>query len=260
MDRICLFYDSGKDRSDGIASLIKDKAEEAGIAVKEGGDVSGSDLALSVGGDGTVLKAARKAGPAGVPLAHINTGTLGFMGEEPEKISDYIESLFKGEFEIQERMMLSASAVGFETPALNDIVIKNGETARVISLKLSIDSDLVSSIKGDGIIISTPTGSTAYSLAAGGPVVEPDLNVIIVTPLNPHSLNSRSLVIRHSRRLEVSALMEGDEVFLTSDGQVQRRIKVPGSVTVTASPYRLKLARSGRDFFSLLSGKMNWGL
>ena len=193
-------------------------------------------------------------------MAHINTGTLGFLGDEPEDINEYVETILRGDFQTEERMMLSAECDGFSTVSLNDVVIKNGATARVIELRLSIDGRFVSRVKGDGIVISTPTGSTAYSLAAGGPVVEPGLRVVIVSPLNPHSLNSRSIVISPGSCLEIAAPVSGQEVILTSDGQVSYRITPPGSAVVRVSDARLRLIKSKRFFFTLLSQKMNWGV
>ena len=257
-ERIAVFANETKDSAARLADRFREIADSAGFELSE--TPEGARLAVSIGGDGTVLRAARKVYASGVPLAHINTGTLGFIGEEVDDLDAYARKLFLGDFETEERLLLKAQCGGREIIALNDIVVKNGATARVINLELSINSRRASEIKGDGIIVATPTGSTAYSLAAGGPVAEPTAPVYLVTPLNPHSLASRSVILGIESVIEISLPRAEQEVILTADGQVAFPVDAPGEITVTVEDKRLKLIRSGRGFFGILSRKMNWGV
>ena len=252
-----VFVNENKKDASEIVRLLRKQAPDFGY--KESEDPASVSLAVSVGGDGTVLRAARELAGTGVPLVHINTGTLGFLGSDFGDIDSYISKILKGRFYTEDRMMLRAVYNDKEYTALNDIVIKNGSSARVIELGIGINGESVADIKGDGVIISSPTGSTAYSLAAGGPVSEPGLELIILTPLNPHSLSFRPILLGAKSNIDIEILSSGDNVILTADGQVSTPLASSGKIRVSAYRSRLKLAQPDRSFFSILSGKMGWG-
>ncbi|NLB35382.1 MAG: NAD(+)/NADH kinase [Elusimicrobia bacterium] len=252
-----VYVNENKKEALEILDLVRKKSPD--FAYKETSNPSSASLAFSIGGDGTVLRAARDLAGLGIPLVHINTGTLGFLGSDYGDMDSYVSRIFKGNFHTEDRMMIRAVYNDKEYIALNDIVIKNGSCARVIELGLEIDGESVADIKGDGVIISTPTGSTAYSLAAGGPVSEPSLELIILTPLNPHSLSFRPILLDLERIINVKILSSGEGVILTADGQVSTPLDPSGEILVSIYESRLKLAQSDRSFFSVLSDKMGWG-
>ncbi len=257
--KVALFYNDNKVIAKEIAlkveKIINSYREIDLLKGKIEGDV---DLVISIGGDGTLLKTARIVSSFSIPVAHINVGTLGFLGYEAKDIDNYIRSLVEKGFEVEERIMLDAGIGNEEIPALNDIVIKNGDTARLIDLELLLEDKKVYSIKGDGLIISTPTGSTAYSLAAGGPIVTPDMVLMIITPLNPHTLSTRPVIVKDIP-VKIKCPVAGEEIVLTVDGQVTSKLKPPIEIDINIYSKRLKLVRTNEGFFDLLSRKMGWG-
>lgn len=255
---ISLFYNKEKETAGRIAGIIKDITSSENINLSDGSIRESTELVISVGGDGTLLRTARLTVKYGVPVAHINVGTLGFLGFELDDAAGYIRTLIKGKFKIQERIMLTATVGSQKFNALNDIVIKNGDTARIIDLELFLEDKKVYSIKGDGVIISTPTGSTAYSLAAGGPIVTPDLLLMVITPLNPHTLSTRPVIVEDIS-VKVKCPVSDEEIILTSDGQVHSKFNPPVEISINIAKDRLKLVEGDENFFDLLSRKMNWG-
>lgn len=228
--------------------------------------VKGADMLVVLGGDGSILEAARTYGADKIPIAGINLGHLGFLTlDEADNALTILEKLRKGRYRIENRMMLEAIIIRDSTPifrgiALNDVVIQKGPTLRVIKLKSSISGNLINTYHGDGLIISTPTGSTAYSLSAGGPIIPPWVDVMIVCPLNCHTLSARPVVVSDrevlSNRLEcihsnVSLVLDGQEAHKLKDNdQVEiRRAKEVAHIVVLKS----------RNFFEVLRKKMKWG-
>lgn len=222
---------------------------------------AGSDILIVLGGDGTFLSVARHAVRAGIPIAGINLGTLGFLTEmKKELIEQDLAAIFQGNAAITERKLLLIEFSGQTHLALNDAVINKGAIARIISLHISVNEEQISEIKGDGIIVATPTGSTAYSLAAGGPIVTPEVEGIILTPICPHSLTFRPLVVPDSSRITISLLTPKIETFLTIDGQQVIPFHFREEVTIRSSPKKLKMILSGGShYFRLLYEKLNWG-
>jgi NAD+ kinase len=259
ISKIALFYNEKKDSARKISRIIEDLAFSEKIELIKDEIAEETQLVISVGGDGTVLKTARRAIEYDLPLAHINVGTLGFLGYEAKDIEGYVRALINNNFEIEERVMLEASANSEKFIALNDIVIKNGNTARVIDLDIFMENSKVYSIKGDGVVISTPTGSTAYSLAAGGPVVMPNLALMIITPLNPHLLTTRPVIVENIS-IKVTCPCMGEEIILTADGQVSSKLEPPAEIIVRMYEKKFKMVKSEEKFFNLLARKMNWGM
>ncbi|MCP4869955.1 MAG: NAD(+) kinase [Proteobacteria bacterium] len=224
------------------------------------------DLAVSLGGDGTLLLAARVFAGAAVPILGINLGRLGFLTDtDHEHMFDVIEQVLKGESEIEERMMLTAEVwrdgeVVERSDALNDVVVNKGALAQVISLETRVGGSFVSSYRADGMIVSTPTGSTAYGLAAGGPIIEPSTNVILVAPICPHILTNRPLVIGASSDVECILVEGKGEVYLTIDGQEGFPLQRGDRVRVVRAEHAARLVHAAsRDFYEILRTKMGWG-
>jgi NAD+ kinase len=227
------------------------------------------ELIVVLGGDGTLIGTAGRIAQAGVsvPILGVNFGSLGFLTEItlPE-LYDSLESVLDGEAEIEERMMLHArtlraGAVVADRAVVNDAVITKGALSRIIDLSVSVGEELVMKVRADGLIVATPTGSSAYNLAAGGPIVHPALDAVLLTPIAPHMLTNRPVVLPASSRLCVSPDMNGkEEVFLTFDGQSGHALQAGDTIEITRSERNLRLVRaSQRTYFDVLRQKLKWG-
>ena len=219
---------------------------------------SASDLIVGIGGDGVMLEAARRATPANIPILGINMGRVGYMTELEMTELDLLDEIFKGNFYLDERAMLrveirsNKGSNKFSAYALNEAVIANGTTARIVDLELSDNGRLVSEYRADGLVIATPTGSTAYSLSAGGPIVDPKLSCFCVTPICPHSLIARPLIFPDSAVLEVKNICVREKVLhLTVDGRATFDLFFGDTAVITKSALKTKLLRiKNEDFYS----------
>lgn len=225
------------------------------------------DLVVTLGGDGTLLRGARLVAAEGVPVLGINLGHLGFLTSAPrEEVETALERWGAGDFELDERLVLAVhvedgvGAAGKVHLALNDAVLHKSGAARVIRLSMRAQRDVVGSYSADGIILSTPTGSTAYSLSAGGPIVSPSVDCIIATPICPHTLGVRPLVLPADETLTIEVLSPTEELILTIDGQEHERL-VPGQkVVARRADQPVRLVRfPGQTFFQTLRRKLKWG-
>jgi NAD+ kinase len=228
----------------------------------------GLDVLLTLGGDGTLLSGARRAGPREVPVVGCNLGRLGFMTAGPsESLERMLGRLVAGEYEIEERLALDVTVVrsGSESGppgyyALNDVVVHKSGFARLITLRLWSDGEEVAQYSADGIIVSTPTGSTAYSLSAGGPVLVPTLDALVATPISPHTLAVRPVVIPADGRVTIEVCPHSAETIVTVDGQVGSDLEVGDRVEAGRSERPVRLIRfPGQSFFSVLRRKLRWG-
>ncbi|UCG39764.1 MAG: NAD(+)/NADH kinase [bacterium] len=225
-----------------------------------------TDIVIVLGGDGTLLSVARLVEKTEQPILGINLGSLGFLTELGiGEMYGSLEEVLSGNFRIEERMRLEANLVreGREIghyQVLNDVVINKGALARIIDLEAFIDGQRVTNYKADGLIVSTPTGSTAYSLAAGGPIIEPTLDLIVIAPICPHTLTNRPLVVPGDSRVELHLASDSGKVYLTLDGQEGTQLNKDDRVHIFASPKKVKLIRTGaKSFFEVLSTKLYWG-
>lgn len=225
-----------------------------------------SSVVLTLGGDGTLLHTARTVAVAGIPICGINMGRLGFLTEvELPELEDMLEKIIAGNYHIEERLMLESmvmneSQTQYICPALNDVVVTKGGLSRLIRLNLYIDGHLTAQYPADGIVISTSTGSTGYSLSAGGPIVNPSLNVMVITPICPHILDARPLII--SEKEEIKITIEGidTDIVLTADGQNIHCLTPNDIVVVKSAPYRAKFIRfSGKNYYAKLYTKLRRG-
>ncbi len=226
-----------------------------------------ADLAVVIGGDGTLLASARAIGARETPILGINLGHLGFLTElRCDEIDDVLAAALAGRAPLERRPLLAVShnddQPNDQHLALNDVVISSSSAVRLFTLSLYIDAEWVTDYRADGLILSTPTGSTAYSLSAGGPVVVPSVDALLVTPICPHSLSQRPLVLPGTTRIRV-VMPEGrprTTVQATMDGQVAFPVLPGESVMVERAPYSSVLVRRpGRSFFSVLRNKLGWG-
>jgi len=225
-----------------------------------------ADLVVVLGGDGTLISVARLMVEREVPIVGVNLGSLGFLTEITlGEMYDLLEKFLSGEYGISERMMLQAQIVrNRETIAtyrvLNDVVINKGALARIIDLETMIDGNYLTRFRSDGLIISTPTGSTGYSLAAQGPVVHPSLDCLLVTPICPHTLTNRPIVVGGDSSLEVRLQSKDEDVFLTLDGQVKLDLESGDTIVVNKAACRTRLVVSStKDYYEVLRAKLKWG-
>jgi NAD+ kinase len=226
-------------------------------------------LVVVLGGDGTLLATADAIGEAGVdvPILGINFGSLGFLTEVtlPELYSS-LEAAIAGHAHIEERMMLHASATRGGAPfatqiALNDVVITKAARSRMIELAVSFGDEFVTRVKADGLIVASPTGSTAYNLAAGGPIVQANMDALILTPIAPHTLTNRPVVIPADAAVVVKPVMhERDEVYVTFDGQTGFQLRADDEIRIARAASVLRLVRpTTRSYFQVLRTKLKWG-
>jgi NAD+ kinase len=228
----------------------------------------GFDLVIVLGGDGTLLSAARAVGPRETPLLAVNLGGLGFMmTTRAEELFDELGRVLEGNFAVQARRVLEAEVVRESNSlqhyfALNDVVINKLAIARLLHLDVFVDEEFVCRYRADGLIISTPTGSTAYSLAAGGPIMFPSVQAICLSPICPHTLSNRPVVVPETSRVEV-LIQDGDHdgsTFLTVDGQVGLDLQSQDRVRTQCAAHRVRVIQPRRlSFFDVLRTKMNWG-
>jgi NAD+ kinase len=252
----------------GFTMLVEkeaaDLAPDLHLATARKADLpSHTELLIVLGGDGTLLSMARTVGDLGIPIVGVNLGDLGFLTATTlDEMLPALDALLRGEMVIEERMMLATRvyrdghAVG-EWLALNDAVITKAAMSRIINLSVSIEGQHAILYRADGLIVSTPTGSTAYSLSAGGPILYPTADGIVITPICSHTLTNRPIVVPGSHHVEIT-LQTPQEVMLTVDGQVGFGLREHDVVEVGRAPAAMRLVRF-KDFFSVLRTKLKWG-
>jgi len=225
-----------------------------------------SQVLLVLGGDGTLLAAARVAAARCIPILPINMGSLGFLTSfTVEELYPALEETLAGRSSMSQRVMLQidlvrAAQVVDRQHVLNDAVVNKSALARMIELELAIDDDFVCRYRADGLIVATPTGSTAYSLSAGGPIVHPSVESILITPICPHTLTDRPVVIRDSSRIEVKLAGSAESAFLTLDGQKGIPMQAEDTIRIQRSPLCLKLIQPPKkSYFEILRNKLKWG-
>jgi NAD+ kinase len=222
------------------------------------------DLILVFGGDGTMLRVARETAGSRTPLLGINLGALGFLTDVPSSdLSKALQQVWDGEFRLESRALIEASGNSqgrpFRAKALNEFVISRRIISRLIELETSVDGQVLTRYRGDGLIISTPTGSTAYSLAAGGAVVHPTAEVFTLTPICPHTLSNRSVIVDLSSTIRVKIISQKPETVLSADGQNERQLNAGDVVTIRRSRHSIRLAHlTGTSFFETLRHKLHW--
>lgn len=252
----------------GVRTIIARKqalalgVPERGVAEQE---LQGADCLLVLGGDGTLLQAARQVCTSATPILGINLGRLGFLTEvELADLYPALDKLLTGDYHIEQRMMLQSTVKRpdqiLTCTALNDIVVTKGAFPRLLSLEVYISSDYLDTYPADGLIVATPTGSTAYSLSAGGPLLTPDLRVMLLTPICPHTLYARPLVVPGKHQIEIHVHAPEVEVMLAVDGQQGLSLRNGDVITVTEASTTTQLIRlQDKTFFSLVRQKLQEG-
>jgi len=256
-------------KKEGIEVLLEDSLAEQigqvnGYSEEEIPELV--DLIIVLGGDGTLISVARLIGTRNVPIVGVNLGRLGFLTEITcDELPEMLERLISGDYQVSDRMMLDAfihrngKVVGQFT-VVNDIVINKGALARIIDMETYVDSRYLTTYKADGLIVSTPTGSTGYNLAAGGPIIYPDINSLLISPICPHMLTNRPIMVWSRSVIEINVKFEDDVVFFTADGQVGRKLLPGDRVEVRRSESRTRLVSSpSKDYFEILRTKLSWG-
>ncbi len=221
------------------------------------------DIAISIGGDGTLLNVCRRMADQRIPVCGINIGRVGFLADiEPEKLEAKLAKIIRNEFEVEERMMLAAmikrdDCQVYIASAINDIVVTKGGAARMLTLGLSIDDYMVAHYQADGLIVSTSTGSTGYSLSAGGPIINPRLDLILVTPICPHTLNARPMILSQDEEAKILISATHQEILLTIDGQDSVRLMTGDEVIVRRSPLTAHIIKfAGFNYYRTMREKL----
>ncbi len=229
--------------------------------------VADSEAVLVLGGDGTILATARLCAPKGTPMLPVHVGRFGFLtAVAPDALNAALDSLLEGRFASEERMMLWCETRRFGALqdsglALNEVVVANGPLSRVLHLRMSVDGKYVTTYAADGLIVATPTGSTAYSLSAGGPLVHPRLQTLLVTPICPHTLTARALLVPPESEVTVAVERDPqDTVRVTIDGQLGFPLQADDQLHVRRAPHPARfLSVGGADFYDKLQSKLRWG-
>jgi NAD+ kinase len=266
--RVGLIGNMQKPECAGIIRKAVRLVERSGRTALVDGDVLSLahevDLLLVFGGDGTMLKAAREIGGAKTPLLGINIGGLGFLTAVPSKeLRGALERVWKGEFQYESRALIEASGrcngLQIRQSALNDIVVSRGALSRLISLDVSVNGEHITRYRCDGLIVSSPTGSTAYSLAAGGAVVLPTAEVFALTPICPHALSNRSIILPLNSTIRIQAMNPAPATLLSVDGEVVAALDANDEVTVRRSSNIVRLVHlADSSFLETLRRKLQW--
>lgn len=224
---------------------------------------SSCDIVISVGGDGTILRLARMVSAVGTPILGVNVGKLGFLAEvSVEELELCLAEIERGDYTIEKRTMLQTKIGNtiFPESALNDVVLNCSGTSRMFSVQTYVNDDYLATFRGDGIIIATPTGSTAYALANGGPIVPPSTEIFLISPICPHTLTVRTVVVPDSSVLRLHVEQAPGKVHIAIDGQPQKFITSPIDIVVKKSPYTTSLVkRLNTNYYDVLRRKLNWG-
>lgn len=225
-----------------------------------------ADLAVVLGGDGTMLSVARRAGKREVPILGVNLGSLGFLtATTTAEMFHSVERVLAGEYDVERRSLLEAVLIRdgeiiSSYQVLNDVVINKGALARIINMETWVDDEYLCTYRADGLIVSTPTGSTAYALAAGGPIIDPAVGIVVLAPICPHTLSNRPIVLPDQANIQVVLRTADEEVILTLDGQEGIAMKVGDTVGVKRSGITVAFVQpSNRTFFDVLRSKLRWG-
>lgn len=258
-----LIYNRDKKKALEFYPIIKEFLESRGIEVLSKYEHNKKILFLIVvGGDGTLLNASKEIVFSDIPVIGVNMGNLGFLTEIKEnEVFEVIDNFLKGDFLIEKRNFLEITTENIIRYALNDVVIsKSGVLSRLIKLKLYSDDIYINTYRADGIIISSPTGSTAYSLSAGGPIVKPDLKAIVITPIAPHTLSARPIILNGDEKITFELLNKNETVHITVDGQENIEYNGNEKIEITLSKKTLNLVKNKfRDYYSILREKLKWG-
>lgn len=247
-------------KSRGIRPLAESGLEDLQAATAGGAEVARDcDLVLVLGGDGTMLRAVRLMDDQQKPVLGINLGSLGFLTEiSQDRTYQSLEQVIRGQYRVEQRAIIRAEYGGQTHHALNDFDIR--VPTRLVELTVSIDGELVSRYFADGLLVATPTGSTAYSLSAGGPVVDPDMDAYVITPVCPHTLSLRPMIVSMDKTIAVNVQGKNEEAVMVADGQTVARLNDNRPLTISRADRRALLVKpDSSSFYNLLRTKLKWG-
>lgn len=259
--RLGVFYTGNRKNVKNAIDRIRRVAENKGLTLIEyRGDeeeISNCDLAIAAGGDGTFLWTSSVVHKFNIPILGINLGSLGFLTDVREgEIEEVLEDIKAGNYKKQERTMLEGELKGEVIPVLNDVVVSQANSG-MVELSIHINGKFVTDLSGDGLIISTPTGSTAYSLSSGGPILMPGTKGFVLTPICPHTLTFRPIVVDEDSKIKIKTKTESSVIW---DGQLKKKMGKKDFVNIRKSDYPLRVIKiEGHDYFKILREKLNWG-
>lgn len=247
--------------------VLSDHLRKVGITLLAEDEAANADLIIAIGGDGTMLYASSRARDSNAPILGINRGRLGFLADvTPDEMISSVDHVLRGDYTTDSRLMLQArllSSSGEEQTAfaLNDVVLQRSETGRMVDFETRISGRYVNTHSGDGLIVATPTGSTAYALSCGGPIIEPQLDAIVVVPVCPHTLTDRPIVVSADQSIEVRLIERDDtKAEITVDGLSMGSIRPDDKLLICAANNRVTLVHPpGYDFYEILRSKLFWG-
>ena len=247
--------------------VLSEHLKKAGIKLLEEDAIRNADLIIAMGGDGTILYASRLARDTGTPILGINRGRLGFLADvTPKEMIASVDHVLRGDYTTDSRLMLEArlrvsSGEEITAIALNDVVLQRSETGRMVDFETRISGHYVNTHSGDGLIVATPTGSTAYALSCGGPIIEPQLDTVVVVPVCPHTLTDRPIVISAQQTIEIRLIERDDtKADITVDGLSMGSIRPDDRLHICAADMRVTLVHPpGYDFYGILRSKLFWG-
>ena len=247
--------------------VLSDHLTKVGITLLAEDEAAKADLIIAIGGDGTMLYASSRARDANAPILGINRGRLGFLADvTPDEMISSVDHVLRGDYTTDSRLLLQArllSSSGEEQTAfaLNDVVLQRSETGRMVDFETRISGRYVNTHSGDGLIVATPTGSTAYALSCGGPIIEPQLDAIVVVPVCPHTLTDRPIVISANQSIEVRLIERDDtKAEITVDGLSMGSIRPDDKLLICAANHRVTFVHPpGYDFYEILRSKLFWG-
>jgi NAD+ kinase len=253
-----------KDTSQALVREAIGLIEKSGRAAVLDNDLgklaASTDLLMVFGGDGTMLRVAREIAGSNTPIVGINTGSLGFLTDvQAHQLSLALEQIWAGKTQLETRPLIEAMGPSFTKLALNDFVVTRGALPRLIELDVAVNGDALTRYRCDGLIVCSPTGSTAYSLAAGGAVISPDAEVFAITPICPHTLSNRSVIVSLNSTILVKALSQRVETILSADGQPPTTLSAGDEISIRRSRHNIRLLHlAGSSFFDTLRRKLDW--
>ena len=272
---IAIFYNTGKKQTSTVASditkylrnkhikVVSDDNEAASIGAEPISSINGSavDFIISLGGDGTILRLLHRHPHLDAPILAVNLGSLGFMADiRANEVEESLDNLLSNKFTVQSRLVIEGSTDQNKSNfAVNEIVIHRANNPSIIDLAIYVDGRYLNTFAADGIIISTPSGSTAYSLSAGGPILTPELDALVLTPINPHTISNRPIVLMPKNEIRVEYISDHSPVEITYDGLPCFTMRTGESLTITRSKRFFKLVcMPNHDYFSTLRDKLGW--
>ncbi len=258
--KIALVVNTKKKQAEELATVVTSFLEKRNVSVVSA-DRDDVEYVISLGGDGSILSLIHTYPNLTAPILGINIGTLGFLADiTPSQIAQSLENLLSGNFSVEERLMLEGKTPGKSSCyAVNELVVHRGQNNNLVDLKLTVNGKYFNTFSADGVIISTPSGSTAYSLSAGGPIVDPELKAIVITPICPHALSNRPVVLSEPKTIEVEYISDYLPVDVTFDGTVRFPLSAHQKVIIGPAkrPFRL-VTMPTFDYFATLRSKLNW--